>query len=64
MAAKDRVLKDYKTQFDPQNYLKYYTEVTAWLSYPVKAAYGSFQSSLVLLASESRTFEGMWPVYN
>ena len=64
MAAKDRVFKDYKTQFDPQDYLKYYTEVSAWLYYPVKALHGLFQSSLVLLVSESRTFEGMWPVYN
>ena len=44
MAAKDRVFKDYKTQFDPQDYLKYYTEVSAWLSYPLKALHDLFQS--------------------
>ena len=44
MATKDR--KDYNTLFDPQDYLKYYTEVTdsAWLWYPLKALHGLFQS--------------------
>ena len=41
MAAKDR---DYHTQFDPQEFLKYYNEVSAWLSYPLKALHDLFQS--------------------
>ena len=44
MATKDR--KDYHTQFDPQDYLKDYTEVidSAWLWYPLKALHGLFRS--------------------
>ena len=40
MAAKDHVLKD----FDPQEFLKRYSEVKAWHTHPLKALHGLFQS--------------------
>ena len=45
MATKDCVFKDYKTHFDPHEFLKSYSEVTTWHILPLKALHSLFQSS-------------------